>query len=94
MDIWSPFLRGDSVPIAPYVGTQLNQDRSIGSIGIVIKLEGRVRWKVGSLTTGSYGIHVSCPAVIPFGSNAANNGVLVGNNAIKYSLVQSCSVSV
>ncbi|KAJ8434773.1 hypothetical protein Cgig2_017181 [Carnegiea gigantea] len=94
MDIWSPFLRGDSVPIAPYIGAQLNQDRSIGVIRIVVKLDGQVRWKVGSLITGLYGIRVSCPAVIPFGGNDANNGVLVANNAVKYSLVQGCSVSV
>lgn len=92
MNIWSPFLTGQAVPIAPYIGVAINQDRSMGGVQIVIKLDGRIRFRVGSFTSGTYSIHVTCPAIIPFGDSGA--GVYLGNNAVKYQLVQSCSVSV
>lgn len=57
----------------------------------MIKIDGRVRWKVGSFVTGRYRLHVRCPAYIPFGNR--NSGVVVGN-AVKYQLATRCSVSV
>lgn len=92
MNIWSPYLQGQKVPIAPYIGMQIEQARSMGTVQLVIKMDGRVRFRVGSFVSGSYRIHVNCPAIIPFGND--NAGVMVGNNAIKYQLIQNCDVSV
>ncbi|KNA06098.1 hypothetical protein SOVF_184230 [Spinacia oleracea] len=92
MNIWSPFLQGQSVPIAPYIGAQINNELQMGSVKLVIKMDGRVRFRVGSFVSGSYRIHVNCPAYIPIGN--PNIGTMVGRNAIKYQIVQGCGVSV
>ncbi|XP_058205785.1 NDR1/HIN1-like protein 1 [Rhododendron vialii] len=91
VNVWSPYIVGTNVPVAPYNGLSLNQDTADGSIVLFIKIDGRVRWKVGTITTGDYHFDVTCPAFITFGSQST--GITVGN-AIKYQLVQSCSVSV
>ncbi|CAH1429027.1 unnamed protein product [Lactuca virosa] len=91
-NIWSPFVYGTNVPVAPYNGAALSQDQSNGAIGLVIKINGRVRWKVGSFISGRYHIHVTCPAYIPFGNrNSGIAGVVTG---VKYQLARKCSVSV
>ncbi|KAL0338712.1 UNVERIFIED_CONTAM: NDR1/HIN1-like protein 1 [Sesamum angustifolium] len=92
VNVWSPFLYGNNVPVAPYNGLALSQDQSNGAIRLTVKLDGRVKWKVGSFISGRYHLHISCPAYIPLG-NSKNTGIIVGN-AVKYQLSQSCSVSV
>ncbi|KAG6595157.1 NDR1/HIN1-like protein 1, partial [Cucurbita argyrosperma subsp. sororia] len=92
LNIWSPFLVGDDVPISPYNGAALYQDQSFGTVVLSIKLDGYVRFKVGTFISGRYHLNVDCPAVIMFRNPTA--GIVVGNNAVKYQLVRSCSVSV
>lgn len=92
VNVWSPFLYGNNVPIAPYNGVALSQDQSSGAVWLMIKMDGRIKWKVGTLTTGRYHLHVTCPAYITFG-NKGNSGILVGSG-IKFQLDQRCSVSV
>lgn len=91
MNVWSPFLRGDSVPVAPYIGALINNDLQMGSVGLVIKLDGRVKWKLGCFHSAPYHIHVNCRAFIPMGD--PNSGILVAKNVMKYQLIQGCSVS-
>lgn len=93
VNVWSPFIYGNDVPVAPYNGLALAQDKSSGAISLIIKINGRVRWKVGSFISGRYHLHVTCPAYIPLG-NSRSNGIAVANNAIKYQLSQTCSVNV
>lgn len=92
VDVWSPFIYGNSVPIAPYNSAALSQDQANSYIMVMIKIDGRVRWKVGSFISGGYHIFVRCPAYIPFGNQS--KGTLVGNNAVKYQLRQRCDVNV
>lgn len=92
VDIWSPFVYGTSVPIAPFNGVSLDTDKDNGVVLLIIRADGRVRWKVGTFITGKYHLHVKCPAYINFGNKA--NGVIVGDNAVKYTFTTSCSVSV
>ncbi|CAL9026317.1 unnamed protein product [Prunus brigantina] len=92
VNVWSPFIYGTEVPIAPYNSLALDQDKNAGSVFLLLKMDGRVRWKVGTFISGRYHFYVRCPAFIPLGPK--NNGVLVGNNAIKYQLLQHCKVSV
>ncbi|XP_027083004.1 NDR1/HIN1-like protein 1 [Coffea eugenioides] len=89
--VWSPFLYGNSVPIAPYYTDALTQDQFAGTVLINIKVNGRVRWKVGTFISGRYRLYVNCPAYINLGNR--NSGIMVGP-AIKYQLVQSCHVDV
>ncbi|KAJ7971659.1 Late embryogenesis abundant protein [Quillaja saponaria] len=91
VNVWSPYVFGTNVPVAPYNYDSLSQDQANGAVLVIIKIDGRVRWKVGAFVSGRYHIHVRCPAYITFGSR--NTGINVGN-AVKYQLVQRCSVSV
>ncbi|KAI3794809.1 hypothetical protein L1987_37448 [Smallanthus sonchifolius] len=94
-NIWSPFIFGTNVPVAPYNGQSLSEDQSDGGINIVVKMNGRVRWRVGRFISGRYHIHVTCPAYIPFGDKKSSviPGIVVGTG-IKYTLTQRCSVNV
>ncbi|XP_020872156.1 NDR1/HIN1-like protein 1, partial [Arabidopsis lyrata subsp. lyrata] len=92
INIWSPFVYGTSVPIAPFNGVGLDEDKDNGAVMLIIRADGRVRWKVGTFITGKYHLHVKCPAYINFGNKAA--GVIIGDNAVKYTFTSSCSVSV
>ncbi|CAL0310545.1 unnamed protein product [Lupinus luteus] len=92
VDVWSPFVYGNNVPVAPYNFVALSQDQSNGNILVTVNIDGSVRWKVGTFISGHYHIYIRCPAYINFG--AQNNGIFVGNNAVKYQLVQQCTVSV
>ncbi|KAJ8900027.1 hypothetical protein K2173_024141 [Erythroxylum novogranatense] len=92
IDVWSPFIYGTTVPVAPYNAVALSQDQSQGTVMLMIKMDGRVRFKVGAFISGRYHLYVRCPAYISFGNR--NTGIVVGANAVKYQLVTSCTVSV
>ncbi|KAF5473488.1 hypothetical protein F2P56_010096 [Juglans regia] len=94
VNIWSPFIYGNSVPVAPYNALALSQDKAIGAVMIMIKIDGRVRWKVGTFISGRYHLYVRCPASINFGSAGTSGIALENGGGVKYQLVQSCSVSV
>ncbi|XP_021892545.1 NDR1/HIN1-like protein 1 [Carica papaya] len=94
IDVWSPFVYGNSVPIAPYNSMSLSQDQNAGLIYVMIKIDGRVRWKVGAFISGRYHLYVKCPAYINFGNKPPTSGVSIGVNAVKYQLLQPCTVSV
>ncbi|XP_050226912.1 NDR1/HIN1-like protein 1 [Mercurialis annua] len=82
--VWSPFLYGNSVPVSPYLGSALSQDLNAGAVLVNIKVDGTLKWKVGSWISRRYRINVNCPAYITFG-----HGV-----GIKYQFVLDCSVEV
>lgn len=92
INVWSPFIYGNQVPVAPYNSVALGQDQGSGAVQLTIRIDGRVRWKVGTFISGRYHLYVRCPAYITFGTRTT--GVIVGNNAVKYQLVTSCSVNV
>uniref|UniRef100_A0A5B6Z8L7 Late embryogenesis abundant protein LEA-2 subgroup domain-containing protein n=1 Tax=Davidia involucrata TaxID=16924 RepID=A0A5B6Z8L7_DAVIN len=91
VNVWSPFIYGTNVPVAPYNGIALSQDQADGTILLLIKIDGRVRWKVGTFVSGRYRAHVRCDAYINFGIQ--NTGISVGNG-VKYQLSQRCRFSV
>ncbi|XP_078440889.1 NDR1/HIN1-like protein 1 [Wolffia australiana] len=66
--IWSPYLFGTNVPIAPFLAASLGQDKNSGMLLLDVKLDGKLRWKVGSWTSGKYHVFVNCPALLVFGS--------------------------
>ncbi|KAE8723096.1 phosphoribosylamine--glycine ligase [Hibiscus syriacus] len=92
VSVWSPFVYGNMVPIAPDFSAALKYEQAAGSVYVVIKIDGRVRWKVGTFVSGRYHLNVRCPARITFGRKS--KGVSVGENAVKYQLVTRCSVTV
>jgi len=91
--VWSPFLYGNNVPVAPYLALSLLQDQNAGIVQMNIKVDGRVKWKVGTWISGKYRIWVNCPAYLPFGSRSS--GISIGSGAaIKYQLASSCHAEV
>ncbi|MED6224961.1 hypothetical protein PIB30_089163 [Stylosanthes scabra] len=94
INVWSPFVYGTNIPIAPFNFESLsNEQNDDESILITLRVDGKVRWKVGVFVSGHYHIHVRCPAYINFGSRG--NGYKIGENgAMKYMMVQRCSVNV
>ncbi|CAH9148081.1 unnamed protein product [Cuscuta epithymum] len=89
--VWSPFLNGGSVLVAPYIGEELSQDERSGMVMINIRVDGEIRWKVGSFISGRYRLYVHCPAYLSFGGEYSPKTILVGSTA-KYQLGQSCHV--
>ena len=92
VNVWSPFVYGNLVPVAPFNSMALAQDQANGIVTLLFKVDGRVRWKVGTFISGQYHFYVKCPAYINLGNR--NTGVVVSENAVKYQLIQRCSVNV
>ncbi|URE19918.1 hypothetical protein MUK42_10884 [Musa troglodytarum] len=72
--VWSPYLHGAAVPVAPYLSVALDQDNNAGLLLVDINVEGRLRWKVGTWTSGHYHIHVTCPAFVGIDHGSGSNG--------------------
>ncbi|MQM08192.1 hypothetical protein Taro_041043, partial [Colocasia esculenta] len=89
--IWSPFLYGLSVPIAPYLSMSLGQDQSAGILLLYVKIVGRLRWKVGSWTSGRYRILVNCPALLSFSGRGVGPGGAY-SPVIRFQQIATCSV--
>ncbi|PKA65376.1 Protein NDR1 [Apostasia shenzhenica] len=92
VDVWSPYLSGFFVPIAPYLCTNLLLDEAGGTIFLDVKIDGRVRWKVGDWTSDRYHIYVDCPAFLSFdGSSGGGTG---DAPIIRFQQLSACSVEV
>lgn len=82
--LWSPYLCGFNVPITPYLGNAVLQDCNAGYIMLHVKVDGRIRWKVGSWISDYYHLSVNCPAVL----------VTQGDETFRFQQITSCSVEV
>lgn len=91
--VWSPFLYGTAVPVSPYVLDSLRQDQNAGGVLVNVKVNGRMKWKVGTWVSGKYHIFVNCPAYIRFAGDG-DKGIGVVGPAVKFQILQSCSVDV
>ncbi|KAL8168146.1 hypothetical protein V2J09_009645 [Rumex salicifolius] len=91
INIWSPYVTGVLVPIAPFIGQAIRQDQTAGNMLINFQMDGRMRWRVGAFVSATYHLQVNCPAYITVGN--PNAGAVVGYHAVKYQLSQTCTVS-
>ncbi|XP_058773675.1 NDR1/HIN1-like protein 1 [Vicia villosa] len=94
ISVWSPILYGSAVPVSPYLSEILRQDLTSGGVLVNIKVNGRVRWKVGTWVSGRYHIDVNCPAFIRVAGDKGGDGFGVSGPAVKFQLSQSCVVDV
>lgn len=98
VDVWSPFIYGTEVPVAPFNSMTLTQEQAAGTIFLMVKIDGRVRWKVGTFTSGRYHLYVKCPAYIIFPKStatAAQESAASSDSAVvKLQMLQKCSVAV
>lgn len=89
--LWSPFLCGVEVPLAPFLAEALERDHAAGALLLNVKLDGRIRWKVGSWTSGHYHLFVDCPALLSFGGEWGSGASPV----VRYERrIAACKVSV
>lgn len=65
-NLLSASLSGAGVPVAASFGYELGRDQTTGKLPLRLRLEGRVRWKVGSWVSGQYRIMVDCIAIVGF----------------------------
>ncbi|PKA46558.1 hypothetical protein AXF42_Ash012691 [Apostasia shenzhenica] len=56
-----------AVPVTPSLGYEASRDRTTaGKLLLRLRLEGRLRWKVGNWVSGGYGLEVDCIAVVGY----------------------------
>lgn len=65
-NLLSASLSGAGVPVAASFGYEVGRDQTAGRLPIRLRLDGRVRWKVGTWVSGQYHIEVDCVAVVGF----------------------------
>ncbi|RLM70159.1 protein YLS9-like [Panicum miliaceum] len=90
VDVWSPVLAGPNVPFAPFLADAMRKDIANGYLIMEVRIDGRVRWKVGSWTSGHYHIFVTCPAYF-IGSGASG---VVGAHGLRFQTATYCRVEV
>ncbi|XP_078172688.1 NDR1/HIN1-like protein 1 [Carex rostrata] len=64
VSVWSPVLYGSGVPVDPYIANAIAQDQAAGVLLLHVKVDGRVKWKVGTWTSGHYHLWVNCPIFV------------------------------
>ncbi|XP_040379233.1 NDR1/HIN1-like protein 1 [Oryza brachyantha] len=105
VSVWSPVMSGESVPVGQYVADAMKQDISAGYVLLHVKVDGRVKWKVGSWVSGGYHLFVTCPALLAasggnvggaFAMSATAGGVGAGNATVslKFAQAADCTVDV
>lgn len=60
-------LIGTGLPVASSFGYEVGRDQTAGKLFLNLKLNGRLRWKVGTWVSGRYRLNVNCVAVMAFG---------------------------
>ncbi|KAK7317072.1 hypothetical protein RJT34_00997 [Clitoria ternatea] len=60
-------LLGNSLPVAPSLGYELAHDQTLGRLVLILKVNGKLRWKVGTWVSGHYRFNVNCFSIIGFG---------------------------
>jgi len=75
VDVLSPVLTGSSVALAPFVADHLNYERQNGLLSMNLKMYGRIRWKVGSWTSGRYHLNVNCYTILGMTNSAIGGQV-------------------
>ncbi|OEL19670.1 NDR1/HIN1-like protein 12 [Dichanthelium oligosanthes] len=90
VDVWSPVLTGPNVPFAPFLADAMRNDIANGYLMMEVRIDGRVRWKVGSWTSGHYHIFVTCPAY--FISSGGYS--VVGAHGLRFQTATYCRVEV
>ncbi|KAJ0972745.1 hypothetical protein J5N97_020704 [Dioscorea zingiberensis] len=85
--VWSPFLYGSNVPLGEFSGRSMEEDETAGLVLFYVKVDGKVRWRVGSWMSSYYHITAYCPAF--FSIDKSNQQPL-----FKFQHATSCSVDV
>lgn len=68
VNIISPVLYGSSVPLAPFVASHLRAKKQNGILIVNLRIRAKIRWKVGTWTSGHYLHNLNYFAIIGFSS--------------------------
>ncbi|CAL5027585.1 unnamed protein product [Urochloa decumbens] len=79
--VWSPVMSGDAVPVSSYAADAMRQDIAAGYVLLHVRVEGRVKWKVGSWVSGGYHLFVNCPALLAASGGGAVGGAFAASAA-------------
>lgn len=66
-NLLSASLMGTGLPVAPSFGYEVGRDQTVGRLVLNLKVNGRLRWKVGTWVSGRYRLNVNCVAVMALG---------------------------
>ena len=66
-NLLSASLVGTGLPVAPSFGYEVGRDQTVGRLVLNLKVNGRIRWRVGTWVSGRYRLNVNCVAVMDFG---------------------------
>lgn len=75
-NVLSASLMGSWVPVSPSFGYQVGRDQLSGKMVMGLKLNGLLRWKVGSWVSGRNRFNVDCVALLPYATNAASGPLI------------------
>ncbi|PSS04502.1 NDR1/HIN1-like protein [Actinidia chinensis var. chinensis] len=60
-------LVGAGLPVASSFGYEVGRDQTAGKLVLSLKMNGRLRWKVGTWVSGRYRFNINCISVMDFG---------------------------
>lgn len=66
-NLLSSSLIGNGLPVAPSIGYELSRDQVSGRLGLSLKANGKLRWKIGTWVSGRYRFNVNCDSIVAFG---------------------------
>ncbi|KAF7020014.1 unnamed protein product [Triticum aestivum] len=95
--VWSPYLRSmDSVVLPPQLAVALAQDETAGYVLVDVRVDGQVRWKVGTWISGHYHLRVNCPALIRVNEGKGSYGATTGGGPdyFRFQQAAACAVDV
>ncbi|KAF3790570.1 hypothetical protein EJ110_NYTH13959 [Nymphaea thermarum] len=64
------------VPAAPYVVASIQHTPSYSPSSFSVRIGGKLRWQVGSWTSGHYGFYVQCDAYLPVSGGRGSHSFL------------------
>lgn len=82
--VWSTYLSGGGILLAPYIADSLAQGERAGFTLFHLRVDGRLRWKVGSWISSHYHLRVSCPALF----------AVDGDSGFRFQRTTECSVDI
>ncbi|KAK6936613.1 Late embryogenesis abundant protein, LEA_2 subgroup [Dillenia turbinata] len=66
-NILTASLVGTGLPVAPSFRYEVDRDQTTGKLVLSLRVNGRIRWKVGTWVSARYRININCVTVMDFG---------------------------
>lgn len=66
-NLLSASLNGIGLPVAPSFGYEVGRDQTAGRLVLNMKVNGKLRWKIGTYVSGRFRFNVNCVSVMAFG---------------------------